>query len=1087
MAVTLAVVSAVAGAIGAPSSDSGAREPLTSAAPSTWQNITPSGVSLDFNSPPSNYGTQTIALSPAAPRTVYVGTAYQGIWKSVDSGASWARVNTGRNGPNLTTGRNWTVAVDPTDANTLYTVAGFGVGQGLWKSTTGGVDWDQLLPVALTQATSADVYSVAIDPADRQHLLLGFHSGWAGGSDGGVLESRDGGASWVTHGPRPGWGAGNYALFITSSTWLLGTQGNGFWRTTDSGTTWTQVSTVAMQHGATQLYRAATGTLYVGALHTLLRSTDGGASWTAVGPNTPDGYNAVIGDGTTLYAQPANTGASSSGLHPYYVSAETDGTVWTAQNGQTFTDGPMSLAVDRQNGIVYSSNWDAGVWRLTTAPSPPPGPAPTPIATPTPAMATPAPSGNAAPGALQWKGSSFYLHGANVPWLNWGCDFGCGSGSGVSSAASTAAFAGTFAQARAAGLRTIRWWTFEGNGWQVKTDAGGTPIGLDPAIYVDFDAALALAAKFDLYVDFVLFNSPTAVPTAWSTDPVKRSALAAALSPLFARYGNDPHLLSWEIFNEPEWDIWTNKIDAASVQSTVKAVAAAVHANSGAYVTVGSATLEGLSLWVGQGLDYYQAHWYDYMSSGGWCAMCTDYPATRSKYGLDHPLVIGEMYAGTDTSGRFDSFYQRGYAGAWAWSLYPDHTSDHLGVDLAAATAFTAGHSAVGPHGITQNAPNATPALPTGAPAPPSTPAPTSTAGRPAAPTNPVAPTAARTAAPSNASITPSPTQTPKLPSSAPPVSHNAPVGPGAPLALPLAPPPILRPATPGAEAYHAGWLDQSAYPRMQAGESQQVTIRFRNTGSAPWVKGVIGEQANLGVFGDGTPYVYPNLDVFYSAMAGDAVAGMTVDSGATARVLSRGTTVWSLLYGDWPTPDRVAVQKEAVVPPGGLGTFTFTVRAPLTPGVYQLRLRPVVDGTVWMEDAGAFILVTSLANYRGAWVSQSGYPTLHVGETSAPISVVFRNTGDLVWTKGAVGEQVNLAFVGDQKSRAAFAVNWPAVDRVAIQTEARVPPGATATFTFQVRAPNKPGTYVLPLQPVVDGTMWLADQGVFVLITVVP
>lgn len=273
----------------------------------------------------------------------------------------------------------------------------------------------------------------------------------------------------------------------------------------------------------------------------------------------------------------------------------------------------------------------------------------------------------------------------------------------------------------------------------------------------------------------------------------------------------------------------------------------------------------------------------------------------------------------------------------------------------------------------------------------------------------------------------------------------------------------------------------------MQVGQLKQVTMRFRNTGAAPWVKGVVGKQANLGVFGDTTPYVYPNLDAFYSAMSGDPVAGMSVDNGAKARVLSQSPTISSLLYGDWPTPDRVAVQKEPVVQPGALGTFTFTVRAPLTPGVYQLRLRPVIDGTVWMEDAGAFILVTSLANYHSAWVSQSTYPILHAGETSAPITMVFRNTGGLPWTKGVLGEQVNLGVVGEPTSVATLGANWPAVDRVAIQNESRVAPGGTATFTFTVRAPEKPGIYVLPLQPVVDGIMWLEDQGAFMLVTVLP
>ena len=337
----------------------------------------------------------------------------------------------------------------------------------------------------------------------------------------------------------------------------------------------------------------------------------------------------------------------------------------------------------------------------TASPSPVPTPtplrtaSPSPVPTPTP---TPTPTARgASSGSVIWKGSNYYLSGANLPWLNWGCDFGCGAASGVSSATSTALLDAMFARASASGLHTIRWWVFEGTPWQVKTNSQGTPTGLDPAVYADFDRAMELAAKHDLYLDLVLFSSPTALPKAWETDPVKRGALAAALAPLFARYGSDPHLLSWEVFNEPEFDIWANKIDEASVQSTVRAIAAAVHANGGTYVTVGSAMLDGLSMWVGTGLDYYQAHWYDYMDQGDWCAICTDNASVRAKYGLDRPLVIGELYAGTDTPGRLETLYQKGYAGAWAWSLFPDRTNDRLAVDLAQAVALARAHQGLGP------------------------------------------------------------------------------------------------------------------------------------------------------------------------------------------------------------------------------------------------------------------------------------------------------------------------------------------------------------------------------------------------------
>jgi hypothetical protein len=41
------------------------------------------------------------------------------------------------------------------------------------------------------------------------------------------------------------------------------------------------------------------------------------------------------------------------------------------------------------------------------------------------------------------------------------------------------------------------------------------------------------------------------------------------------------------------------------------------------------------------------------------------------------------------------------------------------------------------------------------------------------------------------------------------------------------------------------------------------------------------------------------------------------------------------------------------------VGTFTFQVRAPVTPGVYAINLRPVIDAVTWMEDQGVFLYVT--------------------------------------------------------------------------------------------------------------------------------
>src|SRR5256885_2052696 len=251
------------------------------------------------------------------------------------------------------------------------------------------------------------------------------------------------------------------------------------------------------------------------------------------------------------------------------------------------------------------------------------------------------------------------------------------------------------------------------------------------------------------------------------------------------------------------------------------------------------------------------------------------------------------------------------------------------------------------------------------------------------------------------------------------------------------------------ASGFHAAWVDQSPWPRLRPGGTVSYTIHYRNTGTEPWQRGVAGRQVNLGVSGDSTA----------AADAGLAVG--------------------------WPSANRVATTSEATVAPNTIATFTFTLRAPATTGTYRLGLHPVLEGVQHLEDEGVFVVVVSDAGFHSAWVSQSPYPTLQPGQVSAPLAIVFRNAGSQTWTKGVLGLEARLGINQDDAQWAALGVNWMSANRVAAQTEASVPPGANGTFTFQVRAPQTAGTYSLHLRPVIDGTAWMEDQGVFLIITV--
>ena len=249
----------------------------------------------------------------------------------------------------------------------------------------------------------------------------------------------------------------------------------------------------------------------------------------------------------------------------------------------------------------------------------------------------------------------------------------------------------------------------------------------------------------------------------------------------------------------------------------------------------------------------------------------------------------------------------------------------------------------------------------------------------------------------------------------------------------------------------HSAWVAQTAVPALQPAATQSVSLLFRNSGTATWQKGVAGSQVALGINGDNTTF---------------SALGMNVG---------------------WPSTNRVAVQNETAVAPGGVGTFTFAIKAPFAGGLVNIPLRPVVDGVAWLEDQGVVVPVVTTVNYHSRWLTQSPYPTLRAGQVSGTLSISFLNTGAQTWTKGLLGQEARLGVNRDNETWAGLGVGWPSANRVAFQSEASVPPGAVGTFTFQVRAPVTPGTYAINLRPVIDAVTWMEDQGVFLYVTVIP
>lgn len=160
----------------------------------------------------------SIAVSPSCDARqcqVLVGAAGGGVWVT-DNGLArrpaWRPSSTG-----LTSNSIGSIAFDPTDrkGRTLYVGTGepngssdSEAGVGLFRSTDSGATWS-LLPGSVAVAAERAIASVAVDPADSRHLLVGTAVARHGSSSVnggrytppgappiGLYESRDGGATF---------------------------------------------------------------------------------------------------------------------------------------------------------------------------------------------------------------------------------------------------------------------------------------------------------------------------------------------------------------------------------------------------------------------------------------------------------------------------------------------------------------------------------------------------------------------------------------------------------------------------------------------------------------------------------------------------------------------------------------------------------------------------------------------------------------------------------------------------------------------------------------------------------------------------
>lgn len=331
------------------------------------------GLNVWTSSGPDGAGVTALVVDPGASGTLYAGTAGNGVFKSIDRGATWREAKVGLGDISIDS-----LAIDPAPPTTLYAAS---PNRGVFKSTDGGESWAD----ASADLPSLSAHWLAVDPSASAVYVS---------TNDGVFKSLDGGAHWMptallTKGHPDGnrdvaffnaWidclaiDPSTSALYACYFAWADPTSSWDLLTSTDGGASW-QALSVPTTGGpyAVAVDPATPGAVYVatyepfGPDYAVQKTTDGGASWMGTGAMPVCGpdcrINALAVDSTppaTLYA------ATEHGVY----TTNTDGSeIWRPLNTGMSDRAVTSVAVDPFDPTVAYAGTSGGVFSIVQAPS----------------------------------------------------------------------------------------------------------------------------------------------------------------------------------------------------------------------------------------------------------------------------------------------------------------------------------------------------------------------------------------------------------------------------------------------------------------------------------------------------------------------------------------------------------------------------------------------------------------------------------------------------------------------------------------------------------------------------------------------
>jgi photosystem II stability/assembly factor-like uncharacterized protein len=312
---------------------------------------TPSNAGL-----PSSRAVRGIAIDPSNPARLLIALAAQGIYESLDHGASWTNRSTG-----LTSLLMESVAIDPRDPAIAW-AGSYGI---VFRTGNAGANWTEA-DAGLPKVTSMD--ALLPDPAQSGRVFAGTAQG--------IFVTTDGGAHWAASSAGMPTLPEIFAIARAADGALYATDYNsGVYRSTDSGAHWVPMNTgLQLSYGYWALAVDPTqpSVVYLTADAFgggLFRTTDAGAHWSlSVSGISALWVNAVAVDprrDTTLFA-----GTFGSGVYRTLDG----GLTWEPSDRQDLPveallvdpfDTSIVFAAVQRDGGIFRSHDEGATWNTS--------------------------------------------------------------------------------------------------------------------------------------------------------------------------------------------------------------------------------------------------------------------------------------------------------------------------------------------------------------------------------------------------------------------------------------------------------------------------------------------------------------------------------------------------------------------------------------------------------------------------------------------------------------------------------------------------------------------------------------------------